>query len=280
LEGLKDCDFFGVNVAMAGDGDSVVVGSSSTHKQVHVRVYKYENEQWNQVGANVGDQPGHPYFGQVVDISRDGSRVIVAPGMNWNNGYARVYENQKGQWTQLGGKMGRTVHSSGFSLISAALSGDGKRAIIGTYGNEDEKSTGQAIIFQYKENGEWLQVGDDILLDVNIRGEGGESGEVAISHDGSLVTVTVPSTREAANGPGYVRVYKDVNGKWIQLGDDITGDDKYDRIGTSAGMSEDGGRVIIGAQSYYDDGSSSGHALVYDFGDETTLPCVGNLCEE
>ena len=42
-------------------------------------------------------------------------------------------------------------------------------------------------------------------------GEYNESGEVAISHDGSFVTVAVPSTRDAINRLGYVRTCKDVN---------------------------------------------------------------------
>ncbi len=48
--------------------------------------------------------------------------------MNWGNGYARVYENQGGKWIQLGKEIDGKREDSNFFLISATLSGDGKRA--------------------------------------------------------------------------------------------------------------------------------------------------------
>ena len=62
---------------------------------------------------------------------------------------------------------------------------------------------------------------------------------------------------------GHVRVYKNNNGTWVQVGSDIDGETAGDQSGTSVSLSSDGSIVAIGAWINNDNGTSSGHVRIY-----------------
>ena len=51
---------------------------------------------------------------------------------------------------------------------------------------------------------------------------------------------------------GHVRLYKNINGTWTKIGDDIDGESSYDYFGHSVSLSDDGSVVAIAAP--WDDG--------------------------
>ena len=58
-------------------------------------------------------------------------------------------------------------------------------------------------------------------------------------------------------GSGYVRIYKNVNNTWTQVGSDIDGEAAGDNSGRSVSLSADGNVVAIGSLLASED--SSGH---------------------
>ena len=109
---------------------------------------------------------------------------------------------------------------------------------------------------------QWIQQGSDI------DGEAPDDNfghSVSISSDGSRVAIGAWGNDD--NGPisGHVRVHENQGGNWVQLGQDIDGEDAVDQSGWSVSLSSDGNRVAIGAEDNDDNGFSVGHVRVYEY---------------
>jgi hypothetical protein len=66
-------------------------------------------------------------------------------------------------------------------------------------------------------------------------------------------------------GPDQLRDLQAVVPTWVQVGNDIDGEEEFDSSGRSVAVSEDGSRVAIGAARNDGNGIDSGHVRVYDY---------------
>ena len=120
--------------------------------------------------------------------------------------------------------------------------------------------------YTYTPDKFWEQVGEDIngeaLNDLS-------STSVSLSDDGKTVAIGAPNN----GGKGHVRVYKfsDLDKRWIQIGEDIDGEEAGDESGILVSLSADGKIVAIGARYNDGKGSDSGHTRVYKFSDSDKL---------
>ncbi|MDY2586225.1 T9SS type A sorting domain-containing protein [Winogradskyella aquimaris] len=106
-----------------------------------------------------------------------------------------------------------------------------------------------------------VQIGQDIdgefLAD--------ESGfAVSLSSNGKFLAIS--SIDNPGNGvsSGHVRVYENLNGVWIQVGQDIDGEAAGDWSGFSISLSSSGNVLAIGAVRNSGNGLLSGHARVFE----------------
>jgi len=270
IDGEAAYDFSGWSVGMSGDGMRVIVGAPRNDANGiwsgRARVFKEVDGSWVQVGSDIDGEAADDFSGWSVGISGDGIRVIVGAPYNdangqfveRNSGHARVYKEVDGNWIQVGSDLDGEA-ADDWSGYSVAISGDGMRVIVGAPSNNANglENSGHARV--YKEvDGNWAQVGSDLDGEASV----GQSGySVAISGDGMGVIVGAP--RNDANGyySGHARVYKEVDGNWVQVGSDLDGEAAYDLSGHSVAMSGDGMRVIVGAPHLDNQWSSdSGHA--------------------
>jgi Secretion system C-terminal sorting domain len=98
------------------------------------------------------------------------------------------------------------------------------------------------------------QVGSDIIgenLSSDVR-------SVSFSNNGNIVAVGTP-----IKNSGFVRVYENVSGAWIQIGNDIIGEADGDESGASVSLSADGNILAIGSPLNDGNGSDSGSVRVY-----------------
>jgi len=90
---------------------------------------------------------------------------------------------------------------------------------------------------------------------------------VSLSSDGSVLAIGAPGND--GNGPssGHVRVYENQNGIWVQIGQDIDGEDSdsdgFSSFGASVSLSSDGSTVAVGGPTNDATGFSAGHVRVY-----------------
>ena len=277
IDGEAAGDMSGQSVSISSDGTRVAIGApyndaepyaghpSGVSAAGHVRVYDWNGSLWTQVGTDIDGVAADDRTGSSVSLSSDGTRMAIGSPRQTDSSLrsqVRMYEwsNVGGDWAQLG--QGIDCEAPGdLSGYSLSMSSDGTRVAIGAINNDGTDTgnstsytlgKGQVRIFEYV-SGTWTQVGSDIDGDA----VGDQLGfSVSLSSDGTRVAIGAPGQVHQWAGTGggdtgYVRIYYESSGSWIQWGSDINGEASGDHSGYSLSMSSDGTRVVIGAPSKF-----------------------------
>mgnify|MGYP001339578926 CR=1 FL=1 len=264
INGESYTDSLGSSVSLSEDGSTVAIGAPGTlqldYPKGYVRIYKFDNANntWTQLGSDInGDISDHS--GYSVSLSADGSIVAIGAITHGNYiGNVRIYQNINNTWNKVGGDIGGEADHD-YSGLSVSLSSDGSVVAIGAFNNDGNGYDSGHVRIYKNVNDTWTQVGGDI--DGEAKGDNSGSS-VSLSSDGSVVAIGAP--RNIANGySGHVRVYKNVNNIWTQVGSDIDGEANGDYSGISVSLSSDGSVVAIGASRNEGNGTYSGHVRVY-----------------
>ena len=128
-------DQLGLTLAVGADGADVNGENSGV-----VRVYKWNGAAWVQLGSDIRGEAAGDASGTAVDLSLDGTVVVVgAPGNSGkgiSSGQARVYAWNNNAWVQRGPDVDGE-NATDFSGRTVAISGDGNSFVIGADGNDD-----------------------------------------------------------------------------------------------------------------------------------------------
>ncbi len=110
--------------------------------------------------------------------------------------------------------------------------------------------------------GQWVQIGDDI--DGEAANDSFGQG-LSISNDGNIVAIGGYLNDNNGEDSGHVRVYENIDGLWVQIGDDIDGEASDDSSGFSIDLNNDGNIIAIGARNNIGvTGENTGHVRVYE----------------
>ena len=281
IDGEAAGDYSGKSVSLSSDGTIVAIGAygndGTASNAGHVRVLKYIDGSWTQLGDDIDGEAASDWSGTSVSLSSDGT--IVAIGANLNDetgdkaGHVRVYKYNGTAWTKLGADIDGEA-AEDFSAWSVSLSSDGTIVAIGAYGNDGSFSNAGHVRV-YKFNGSaWNKLGNDI----DGEAAGDLSGEsVSLSSDGTIVAIGSALNDGTASNAGHVRVYQYNGTAWNKLGDDIDGEASGDGSGYFVSLSSDGTIVAIGAWGNDGTASDAGHVRVYQHdGVENTWDKLGN----
>lgn len=201
INGDANGDEFGTKVALSDDGLILAVtaiwSNANGTDSGQVKVFKFENNDWVQMGADLVGEFGSNYFGNDVSLSSDGLTLATVDGRR-NNASTReieIYKFENDVWSLKGNKI--TVPASNSPSGSVALSGDGDSLAFGDYMHNSIQ------LYQFQNN-VWSQKGTDIT-----KQSGNYFGfDVALSNDGSKVAVGWPyADHTGANNVGAVDVY-------------------------------------------------------------------------
>ena len=203
------------------------------------------------------------YFGSGVDVSGDGSTIVVgAPGDNGatsGQGAAYTFEKVGGTWTQLQKLVQSDTLGSGYFGSRVRLSDDGTTLIVGAYGHNEPYSgaadnTGAAYIFE-KGGGTWSQTLKLYPTTASGPGGGGEFGHgLDISGDGNVIAVGAPRDDTTRSNAGMVFIYVKSGGTWSATPTQVitpanlvavVSDDYY--LGWSIALSQNGEHMVVGA---------------------------------
>ena len=221
-----------------------------------VRIYEYVSpNNWTQVGSDITHTvPGYA-FGWSVDLSEDGTRVVVGcPGVP--SGFmiqgigARVFEESGGSWSAVGGGMPIWPNGASYTLVGDAshvlISYDGTRIVVGS----PRTGVGNDGISVFEESGgTWSRI--FLLQDTNGKRLGEHIG--FSKKDGkSIIGGNYASTYDVAYMEQYV-VYKEIGGVWSQYGARPLGFNNG-----SVTLSHDGSRLFLGQAGNHTPSSYSG----------------------
>ncbi|MQP25783.1 T9SS type A sorting domain-containing protein [Flavobacterium sp. LMO8] len=146
------------------------------------------------------------------------------------------------QWTQLGNSINGQAAGDAFGY-STAISANGNIIAVGANSSDSNgNGSGQVRVFGYSNN-VWSQIGGDI----NGETGGDQTGQsVSLSNDGSIVAIGEPFNNDLGFTSGQVRVFRNVNNAWIQVGQDLYGENSSAEGGKSVHLSADGSVVAFG----------------------------------
>jgi len=258
INGIAAGDQSGYSVALSGNGNIVAIGAPKYNSgRGNVRVFQNSSGTWNQIGSIYGLQ-ANAQSGYSVSLSDDGT--VLAVGTPYNGtGSVSVYKNISNVWTKIGSNINGEAGSD-WNGLSVSLSSDGNVVAIGAPGNDANAIGGgdRGHVRVYRNIGNvWTQVGPDIDGLVN---SGFSGWSVSLSDDGTTVAVGAFS-----DGPGSVRIYKNISNVWNQVGPAIYGEASGDFSGESVSLSGDGSVVAIGAtrNNSHGNGTYAGHVRIY-----------------
>lgn len=265
------------------------VDDSSSYDEITINVL---TPQWNQVGATfLADWPSQ-IKGESVDISADGSTVIIGAPNNTTffeefggAAGASVYEYIVDEWIQKGQTIqaSTNIYATGVARPRAgakvAISADGNIIAISEphyqYMEGNEVLThGRVRIFEFDDN-EWVQIGDDIFgyNDPFIETPTFAWGGLDLSADGSIVAIggiqRPDQFTSGINFGGQARVFKNINGQWTQQGATFLGTTQSQYLGQQLSLSGDGSILAVASPSKNNgDGQGAGFVEVFEFSEE------------
>lgn len=266
IDGEASGNEFGHSVAISLDGTFVAAGAikndgvGGISDRGHVRVYKWNGVNWIQLGNNIDGIASADLFGFSLDMSSDGLTIVSgAIGNDGNDlfnserGHARVFFWNGTNWIQMGNDInGESANDKSGRAVS--ISGSGTRLAIGALQNNG--FTGHVRVFEW--NGiNWIQIGNDIDGEAPVD----EFGDhLSISENG--MRLIIGGARNDGNGieSGHVRIFEWNGIDWIQLGQDIDGNNAGDLSGWSVSVSTDASRVVIGIVNL----ATRGGAKIYE----------------
>ncbi len=148
-----------------------------------------------------------------------------------------------GQWTQLGNSINGQA-AGDVCGWSTAISADGTIVAMGSIFNGGGR--GQVRVFRLSD-GVWSQVGSDINGEPGAGNQTGQS--VSLSDDGTVLAIGEPFNNDLGftSGQGQVRVFRNINDTWVQIGQDLYGQNALASAGTTVDLSADGTTVAFGA---------------------------------
>ena len=218
-----------------------------------------------QIGNTIEGQAAYDRTGFSVAMNDSGTIVAVgAIGNAGNNtgvgtGNVRIFENQAGNWQQIGAAINGQAMNDSFGF-SVALNSSGSIVAIGAIYNETVSfQEGQVRIFE-NQSGVWTPLGQAINgIDV-----GANFGfSVDLSADGTIVAIGALN----GNDTGSVSIYEYVSDTWNQRGQTLIGDALGDAFGKSLSLNNDGTILAVGASLNDANAMGAGLARVYNWND-------------
>ncbi|WP_299363666.1 T9SS type A sorting domain-containing protein [Winogradskyella sp.] len=279
IDGESTIDQSGYAVSLSEDGSILAVGApvNSDNGSVagHVRIYENQNGNWLQIGQDIDGFSDNDFFGWSVSLAATGNRVAIgAPESNTGStGYVTVLDFENDTWVQIGNTI-QGENSGDFFGWTVSLSSDGNTLVVGAPGNSDNGSfAGHVRIYEF-QNDTWIQVGDDI----DGEAMGDEFGRsTALSDNGEFLAVGAVTNDGNGIDSGHVRIFQNQNGSWLQIGQDIDGENAGDWFGRSVSLSSEGNKVAIGGNFNSDNGVNSGHVRIYEFQNDSWLQIGGDI---
>jgi hypothetical protein len=261
-------DYFGYNVSISGDGDTVIVGSYGEDTTAtwagSAYIFTRSGTSWSQQAKIQGsDVEAYASFGISVSLSNDGDTAIVGSyGEDSYTGSAYIFTRSGTSWSQQSKIQASDAQSSDEFGNAVSISGDGDTAIVGAY-NEDTGGSNAGAAYVFTRSGtSWSQQSKIQASDKYANDRFGIS--VSLSNDGDTAIVGSYGEDTTAADAGSAYVFTRSGTSWSQQAKIQASDAQAtDYFGYHLDLSGDGDTAIVGANTEDTGGSNAGSAYVF-----------------
>ena len=211
IDGENPEDNSGFAVSLNEDGSVIAIGAPNNTNTIlgagHVRVYTYDSNNWDQIGADIDGVALNDKFGGAVSLNSQGNILAIGARDHSGIGQVRVFENLANTWVQTGSDIDGEAIEDEFG-ISVSLNANGTILAAGARYNSDFAiDAGHTRIYK-NEFGNWEQIDDDIDGET-LQDRSGLS--VSISADGSIVAIGAYLNDGNGSNSGHVRLFSNSN---------------------------------------------------------------------
>jgi hypothetical protein len=271
-------DYFGIDVALSGDGMRLLVGAHGEDDIVGTSGAAYVFERtaggsWAEVARLKADPPvSSSTFGHTLTLSEDGATAVVG-AHDYASSQGRVYVFRRnatdGAWREEAALQPANVANSDIFGYSVAVNADGTRLVAGSRYQDDVRTNdGSVYIFSFNATtGAWEEDAELVPGERNPVFSNSEyfGHDVDMTSAGDLVVVGAYLTDHQYGNSGSAYVFaRDANGSWAQTAHLAPPSPaESDEFGHSVTVSGDGGVVAVGAR--YDDDRTGNGGAVYLF---------------
>jgi len=235
-------DYFGISVALSGDGNTAIVGANQIEPGVITNgaayVYVRAGANWTlQAELMAADAGNNDFFGAAVSLAYDGNTALVgAPGNSQFVGSAYVFTRSGTSWSQQELKIATTATDTQFGY-AVALSGDGNTVVASAY------SPSAAYVFT-RSGATW-----SLQKTFTGAAAGGDNfgASLALSNGGNTALIGAPSSN---SGSGEAYVFTRAGTRWTRqqtLNIAGTGYTGYASLGQVVALSSNGNSAVVGA---------------------------------
>jgi hypothetical protein len=262
IEGVEELERLGFDVDISGDGLRVVCGSPKGSGGLgSATVYDFDRVGWQQVGGVLVGEELEDKAGFSVSLSSDGSAVAVgAISASLNGlegcGSVTVYNFSNDTWVKSGQVLAGIIDGSQFGY-SLALSGDGKRIVVGSngYSTADQSNIGSCEVFELdNQTSRWAPIG--VFMGNENNAEAGY--HVSMSDDGTWIACS-----QTGRSNGAVVIYREEINEWIMFDTILPYFENSTSFGASTFLSRDGNELVVGAPLF---NSSTGFVELFSSG--------------
>jgi len=177
------------------------------------------------------------------------------------------------QWSQVGQDIEglAELDNSGWSV---SLNFNGTVVAVGEASHYNNGYyAGQVRVFE-NNNDNWEQIGQ--AIDEGTPGDNfGYS--VSLNSEGTIVVIGSPYNDDGGTNAGLVKIFENNNGNWIQVGQDLYGENSNDLAGWSVSINAEGNKVAIGSKFNGDNGNQSGQVRIFENTNGTWLQIGQNI---
>lgn len=208
-------DYFGGDIALSGDGKTLVVGSTGSQSGGRFRgaayVFTESMGLWTQTQKLVSPTAtDYDSMGQHVAITRDGSRLAVSgydtTGSGYTKGQVNVYRYVDDRYVFETRLLAADAAAKDYFGSSLGLSYDGKTIVVGAYYDDDKGTNSGSVYLFTRLNTTWSQV-------AKLKASDGQANDwfgysAALASSGSVLAVGAYGEDAKASECGAVYVYR------------------------------------------------------------------------
>ena len=206
-------------------------------------------------------------LGYSCAISGDGTTIAIGAysgrSIDVPTGAVYVYEKIGGSYTWIQKLTASDGAINDYFGFSVAISGDGTTISIGAYADGDKGTySGSVYVFKYNDSS-YVQV-------QKLTASDGATGDffgfsVAISGDGTTISIGAYSDDDKGNNSGSVYVFKHEETQYREV-KKLTGNKNVanGNFGRSVAIAEDAQQIVVGGENWTDDaGVATGAGFVF-----------------